>query len=520
MGAESFKWEFFIAHAGADIESAEELYGYLNSAASVFLDKACLLLGDDWDRKLAAAQRASLVTLVLVSSQTDQAYYQREEIAAAIDLARRNENNHRVIPIYLDGATEPPYGLRLKHALRLGAELSMSDAAAQLLAELPRIKALAGDAHDVPVVPSPAPVLGGKVALSLAVDPTVASGEAEDEALALAYEYGQDDKNTIVISPQLGYLESIACGGPIAPTRFDWVPFSWDFPKLDFKVINNSKETILLSDIVFEVEESKLDPTPVLIVKPDIYQSNALHFRLINEGWGPAVGLKACFNLTPTDARNSAKPTYGEPYPYEVQVGDVDEDANVDISSELVKAGVDLRGLADLGVMTQRDGDVSTFVNEKGVERTFDEAQLWAARQQLFGRFTSGGALVSGELRYTARTVDGAAEERRVKFWTVVWLFNENRKGKPRPPSYEYATKFKVEGINYKRQLSISQEVKAGDTDRFLVKVGFDKSSRHRFRARLLYNGGREVVSANVLLYGFAPRSGISHLRDENSKKR
>src|SRR5262249_33257464 len=98
----TFDWDFFIAHAGGDIEPAEALYEHLNGpVARVFLDKKNLLLGDNWDAKIAQAQRASLITLVLISGKTDRAYYEREEIAAAIALARENENRHRVIPVFL-----------------------------------------------------------------------------------------------------------------------------------------------------------------------------------------------------------------------------------------------------------------------------------------------------------------------------------------------------------------------------------------------------------------------------------
>jgi len=95
-------WDFFLAHAGADLPAAEQLYVLLQPRARVFLDKHCLLLGDDWDQELAAAQRGSRITVVLVSSRTEIAYYEREEIAAAIDLARRNKQAHRVVPVYLD----------------------------------------------------------------------------------------------------------------------------------------------------------------------------------------------------------------------------------------------------------------------------------------------------------------------------------------------------------------------------------------------------------------------------------
>ena len=121
MTQESYSWHFFLAHAGADKKAAEALYGSLTPYFKVFLDSHCLLPGDDWDQELAKAQGQSLITLVLVSSNTESAYYQREEIAAAIDMARRDKDRHRVIPIFLDDQVEMtvdvPYGLRLKHAL-------------------------------------------------------------------------------------------------------------------------------------------------------------------------------------------------------------------------------------------------------------------------------------------------------------------------------------------------------------------------------------------------------------------
>jgi hypothetical protein len=142
-------WDFFLAHAGANKAQAEELYGYLNGQARVFLDSHVLLYGDDWDAELAKAQRAALITLVLVSAQTEQAYYEREEIAAAIAMARRDEAAHRVIPIFLNDPeqrdTHVPYGLRLKHGIYLSADTNLKDAAVLLLEQLPKVKSYRGD---------------------------------------------------------------------------------------------------------------------------------------------------------------------------------------------------------------------------------------------------------------------------------------------------------------------------------------------------------------------------------------
>ncbi len=136
------KWDFFIAHAGPDTEVAELLFGFLDPHAEVFLDSKRLILGDDWDLELSKAQQESLISVIIVSSKIESAYYQREEIAAAIQLARENPGSHRVVPIYLDkeAAQTVPYGLRLKHGLLLNGMGELEVAAKKLLVTLSKMK--------------------------------------------------------------------------------------------------------------------------------------------------------------------------------------------------------------------------------------------------------------------------------------------------------------------------------------------------------------------------------------------
>jgi len=144
-------WDFFIAYSTADKPIAEELYFLLAPHAKTFLDTQCLLLGDDWDTELATAQRQSIVTIVLISSNTAKAYYQREEIAAAIALARENSHHHRVVPIYLDETgtknSTIPYGLRLKEGLRCSENQVLSTISVKLLELLQKLAEL-GDETD------------------------------------------------------------------------------------------------------------------------------------------------------------------------------------------------------------------------------------------------------------------------------------------------------------------------------------------------------------------------------------
>jgi|GEM_PF-1788714 hypothetical protein len=139
-----YDWDFFLAHAGDDLPIAQSLYLKLNPPAKVFLDAVSMLPGDDWDLTLSQAQRSSLISVILVSSKVEKAYYQREEIAAAIDMARQDPRTHRVIPVYLTAKPVPrtdiPYGLKLKHSLYVPDPGDLTEAGQLLLKTLEVMK--------------------------------------------------------------------------------------------------------------------------------------------------------------------------------------------------------------------------------------------------------------------------------------------------------------------------------------------------------------------------------------------
>lgn len=136
------EWDIFLAHPSNEKQLAEQLYGLLHDRCSVFMDSKSLKPGDDWDIELPKAQQRSLMTVVLVSSHTDKAHYQREEITAALDMARREEGGHRVVPIFCDeeARQHPPYGLRLKNGILLPPGGDMRNVAEQLLSLIAGLK--------------------------------------------------------------------------------------------------------------------------------------------------------------------------------------------------------------------------------------------------------------------------------------------------------------------------------------------------------------------------------------------
>ncbi len=164
-------YDFFLAHTGPDTAQAERLYDLLTTETSVFLDSKSIVLGDDWDRTLAEAQRQSRVTVVLVSASTDAAFYQREEIAAAIDLARKPEAEHRVVPVYLEPVpTGAPYGLRLKHGLAISSRQPIEQVAARLLHLHRTLVAQAPGPASSPGSPQPVLAPGATVSVPALLD--------------------------------------------------------------------------------------------------------------------------------------------------------------------------------------------------------------------------------------------------------------------------------------------------------------------------------------------------------------
>ena len=53
-------------------------------------------------------------------------------------------------------------------------------------------------------------------------------------------------------------------------------PFQWDFPYLSAKIANNSRKTILLSELKLDIQDSILDNRPIIVVRGSTYQGEAV----------------------------------------------------------------------------------------------------------------------------------------------------------------------------------------------------------------------------------------------------
>jgi hypothetical protein len=126
------QWDCFVAYPTARRATAEQLADLLARRVRVFLDVRAVQPGDNWSQTIPAALEGACVTVVLVAPETERAFYEQEEIAHAVDRARRDEASHRVVPVFLGDATPKdrvPYGLRTKQGFVVTSPADLARAA-------------------------------------------------------------------------------------------------------------------------------------------------------------------------------------------------------------------------------------------------------------------------------------------------------------------------------------------------------------------------------------------------------
>lgn len=96
-----------------------------------------------------------------------------------------------------------------------------------------------------------------------------------------------------------------------------------------------------------------------------------------------------------------------------------------------------------------------------------------------------------------------------IKFKTKVSLVEPGPMGSgaSAPPTCLYDLKLKAGESNNTNYLPISQEIKPGESDHFLIRVASDKSARFDLTFSFLTTGGKEIPGREVVLDLFVPRS-------------
>ena len=328
-----------------------------------------------------------------------------------------------------------------------------------------------------------------QIGFDVSVDETVDT-EVPPDLLGPVRYVESDAPAELTVVPETEYLAQLERGGPINGVEgYEALQAPQYLPKLDIKLANNSDRTLFFTEAVLDVQQSNLDPRPILVITNKSTRRLDLH----NEGWGDAQSLVAHFDIVD----RGRPPRFRGSYPHTIRIARVHTAATLDLTDAVRAEGVDLTRVARIEPFT--------------CEPT--RADLQALRQAV-RPFTGQHVTVFGELDYSSRTLNGRVARRRLKFVSSMILVQPACAVAPAlMVSAVYNVRLEVSKRGYTRTVPIQQYLKPGDVDRFEIVVDVEKSSLHQFRLRLRTNDGHEFRSKPISLSIFVPRSHVGPSR-------
>jgi hypothetical protein len=300
---------------------------------------------------------------------------------------------------------------------------------------------------------------------------------------------------------------------PARKPHIRWVSQLKTEEPLDFTLLNRTQVTFLLSEAVFEVEESRLDPTPVIVVKEDVQQSFAGSFWLVNEGPTLLEDAVVRFELLP--GNDPAPAGFPDVYPFEVGIGTLQDQKEIQIYSAFAERGVNIEELNRLLNVVGCDTQSVRVKAEDGAETVITWGERDKAIKHAVGPFQEEVGTVIGEIRFTESSTK---QKYIVRFLAVVYIFNKNRRLLPRPPSAKYLVELETNGANYEKHVAdFVHEIKPGETDRFLIRLQVKQPSNHRFRVSFCNADSLAIQTRWIRLRCFIPRTRRGSLEAEKA---
>lgn len=336
---------------------------------------------------------------------------------------------------------------------------------------------------------------------------------------SVRYSYKKVD-GRLVIRPSSTLLDAIYAESEVEGFSFWHQPFEWDFPTLSVKVVNNTSKTLLLSEVFVDVEESKVDLRPVLIIRSPSYFGK---FSFRNEGWGPVRNPSLAVTMNTTSCEEAPSSSKASP---PVEKFDDFREINLNafvgdsLRSQVVRCTNEVESVCYLNLCTsggfgnRRCTDdysgspicksVDKPLSPEEMKRTFDFAKPSNDAQPSYMRACRTAPIcVRGTLTYQ----DADSKDRTYRFKNYVFLDRPGA-GAPMPPSYSYDIFLAAGKSGYSTSKSISQEIKPGDTDHFLLRIATDKSSAFKIKLRINDARGDVRWSGSADMQLFVPRSG------------
>lgn len=287
------------------------------------------------------------------------------------------------------------------------------------------------------------------------------------------------------------YMSLLQKGGPIESLwETGAAEITFMFPGLDLRVVNNSQRKLLFSEGLIKVASSESDPTPLPFVAET---ASYFTFNVLNEGWAPMESCSIKFSIGPNEWKRDPTPQF------ERNLGQVGRSSAVDVSRELVQAGLSPRWIDRVKAIRQNKAK-----DEPDPELTKPFSEV---------------AYLAGVLAYSWKTASGSMQSHTVRFRVKVPLW-VGPLGGPAPISGHYEAMLRADGKDYAVRIPVSQQVDPGTTKRLLVRLGVPRTSRHHFTLQLRTTRGETVESQAIVLDGLLPPAAAKQLEQESSARK
>jgi hypothetical protein len=275
--------------------------------------------------------------------------------------------------------------------------------------------------------------------------------DEDPSGCTVTYTYDRVDERKIQINPQLPYLSLLSLTEPIP----NYIGCSINFPRLSIKIVNNTEQTLVITEVAINVKSSKVNTLPILSVKGSISAPNKLFLE--NEGWSDLINPVVRFNIV--DENSCSNVNFADTENVR-QLPTIQRGASVDISREISKY-----------------------------------------------KYSSNSSLcVYGQVSYN--TENGRMHI--VNFKESIFL--HVRFPMLMIPSYTYDLFLEADKSNYIKRLPISHEIKSGDSDLLILQVATNKWSQFDLDFSFRTSEGKYLPGNEVLLDIFVPRSVSSSI--------
>ena len=288
------------------------------------------------------------------------------------------------------------------------------------------------------------------------------------------------------IAPHLEYIDQFFTEKFLnIPIKLQYLPsFDIHYPTLDVKIINNSDDTIVIDNIVIDVESSEIDEKPFVF-----FCTEHEYFKMVNEGYKEWKLCNINFNLnsTPSQKNNFNKKSYK----YNLSIPYFKEIYKIDMSPYILKEGVDI----DFLKKQMENGVLPNETNINEFSKAFGKFEYK-------NKFGEHYIFIDGDIQI----IDINNNINTMHFTGEIYLYSTFTGGDLQIFD-SYDLKLENEGEDYKKLFPISMSLEPKEAERFLLTLAADKTSSHKFSISLDNINEINLNSEMKFLNIFVPRT-------------